>query len=272
LPKTPFVAADLCLLAAAGYFAWQAHSAGQVWGWKEMALAGAFVAFGGWLATVPYIRAYEAEFKLLEQRDLTDATAGLNKLDQLARQITAATSQWQDIQSTATKTSVQATGLVDRMQAEAKGFAEAIQRANDAEKNTLKIEAEKLRRGEADFLQVLIHLLDHTFALHQAGVRSGQPDLARELGGFRAACLDTVRRVGIVAHAAEAGHLFNPQAHQTPDGTEPEPGAPISAMVACGYTYQGAVLRRIVVVTSGRTATTTEPSGDASEPAPTLAD
>ena len=183
-----------------------------------------------------------------EQKNLMDAASGMQKLDQLARQISTATAQWQDIQATAVKTATQSAGLIDRIQTESKSVVDALQRTSDAEKQVMRLEIDKLRRGESEFVQALVVTLDHTYALYLAGVRSGQPELARELAGFRAACLDGVRRVGLVAHEAEPGQPFNPQFHQTPDGSEVEPGTPIGSVAACGYSLRGAAIRRIVVV------------------------
>ena len=39
----------------------------------------------------------------------------------------------------------------------------------------------------------------------------------------------------------------DPQMHQTPDGQAPATGSVIAATIACGYTYQGQPLRRILV-------------------------
>ncbi|HTI71769.1 MAG TPA: hypothetical protein VMF06_17470 [Candidatus Limnocylindria bacterium] len=247
LPKAPFIIADVLLVGFAGY-TWLSHRAATAADWKEMAVVGGLVAFGGWLCTVPFQRNHEAEMRQAEQKNLIDAASGLEKLDQLSRQIAGATGQWQDIQATATKTATQAGGLIERIQAEARTVIESLQRATDSEKQVQRLELDKLRRAEADSVQALVMILDHTYALYMAGVRSGQPGLARELGGFRAACLDAVRRIGLVALDAEPGQPFNPQIHQVAEGVEMAPGTPIGGVAACGYTLRGTPLRKIVVV------------------------
>lgn len=265
LPIAPFVIGDILILGLAGYL-WLYHRAATAIDWKEMAVTGGLVAFGAWLSTIPFIRNHEAEMQHQEQKNLMDAASGMQKVDQLARQISTATAQWQDIQATATKTAAQSSGLIDRIQAESKSVVDALQRTSDAEKQVMRLEIDKLRRGENEFVQALVVTLDHTYALYLAGVRSGQPELARELAGFRAACLDGVRRVGLVAHEAEPGQPFNPQMHQTPDGSEVEPGAIIGSVAACGYSLRGTPIRRIVVVPAAPPVTAMDIDPDAVQP------
>ena len=227
--KIPFLLGDIVIVGFASY-AWLSHRAATVWDWKEMAVVGGLFAFAGWLGTLPFRRDHDAAAQLQEQENLMSAAAGLKQLDQVARQITAATGQWQDVHATATKTAAQASTLIDRIQAESKTVIEGLHRATEAERQVMRLEIDKLRRGEGEFLQALVTTLDHTYALYQAGLRSRQTELAKELGGFRAACLDAVRRVGLVAHEAELGQPFNPQMHQAADGSEIAPGTPIAAM------------------------------------------
>ena len=94
-------------------------------------------------------------------------------------------------------------------------------------------------------------------------MRSGQPQLAQQLGQFRGACLDTVRRLGVVAHEARPGEDFDPKAHQTPDGQEPPAGAKVAGTLACGYTFQSQAVRRIMVaVAQPGTAAETVAAGE----------
>jgi hypothetical protein len=68
--------------------------------------------------------------------------------------------------------------IAERMTAEAKGFAEFMQKANDSEKAHLRLEVDKLRRAEAEWLQIMTHVFDHVYALYAAAAKSGQPNLA----------------------------------------------------------------------------------------------
>jgi molecular chaperone GrpE (heat shock protein) len=134
------------------------------------------------------------------------------------------------------------------MAAEVREFTEFMQKANDGEKATLRLEVEKLRRAEGDWLQVLVHLLDHVHALHTGATRSGQPRLIEQLTNFQNACRDTARRVGLVPFAAAAGEAFDAKRHQLVNGEEmPANGAVIGETLATGFTFQGRLVRPALV-------------------------
>ena len=230
--KWPFLLADLVLVGAAGWLAW---NAAPVWTWKEMVAVGGLLGLGSWVFIQPFLRDHEAAVMLWEQSNLASAAQQLGSLDAVAKQIAA----------------------------EARGFTEFLARSNDAEKGALRLEIEKLRRGEQEVVQVILHLLDHCHALFQAAVNSGQPQLIQQLGAYRAACLDAVRRIGLVALEARPGEPFDPQRHQAADGSEPAPGTPIRGTIAPGYNIQGSGLRRIVVVVEGQPVSEEPPGTDA---------
>jgi molecular chaperone GrpE (heat shock protein) len=172
----------------------------------------------------------------------------IQKLHAIAEQIRLATGQWQSVQEHSARTVSAAREIGERMGSEAKAFGEFMHKANDSEKATLRLEADKLRRGEKQWLQILVHLLDHVFALYQAGARSGQPNLEAQLGNFQEACRNLVRRVGLTPFEAETDELFDPERHELPEGQpEPPPEARISQTLASGYTFQGQLVRRSIV-------------------------
>jgi len=98
-----------------------------------------------------------------------------------------------------------------------------IQTGNDAQKRgtrrtlirvleaTLRLEVEKLRRVESEWLQVAVRMLDHVYALHQGACRSGQPHLIEQVGSFQNACRDAARRVGVTPFTANEGEPFDAQ-------------------------------------------------------------
>ena len=134
------------------------------------------------------------------------------------------------------------------MTSEVKSFTEFMQQANDKERATLRLEVEKLRRAEADWLQVLVHTLDHVFALHQGALRSGQPALAEQVGNFQNACRDVARRVGLTPFAAKEADPFDAQRHQlVEEGVTPPADAVVADTVAAGYTFQGRLIRPALV-------------------------
>lgn len=244
IAKWPFLLGDVLLVSFGGFLILQASWPLSRW---EIAAVAPCFAVGAVLAVLPFLREHRAAVKLWEQSNLVEASQQLDQLVTVANQISAATSHWQSVQETAAKTAGVAEETARRMAAEVKGFNEFFQKAEAQEKAALRLEIDKLRRGEGDSLQIIVHLLDHVHALFVAAARTGQPQLTQQLGQFRAACLDTVRRLGIVAHEAQPGEDFDPKTHQTPDGQEPVAGSKIAGTIACGYTYQGQPVRRILV-------------------------
>ena len=244
LVKWPFLLGDALLVGAAAFLI--STASWPLSRWEIAAVVPCFI-IGAWLAVLPFIREHNAAVKLWEQSNLAEAAQQLDQLVTIANQISAATTHWQSVQDSAAKTVASGDDLAKKMTAESRAFAEFLQRGDAQEKAAMRLEIDKLRRGEGESLQVVIHLLDHIYALLLAGVQSGQAPLAQQLGQFRGACLDTVRRLGVVAHEARPGEDFDPKAHQTPDGQEPGPDAKVAGTLACGYTFQGQAVRRILV-------------------------
>jgi molecular chaperone GrpE (heat shock protein) len=184
----------------------------------------------------------------MEARMLTEAVQPLKELEKVTGQITEATSRWQNAQAEADKTALAARGIADRMTAEAKGFMEFMQRVNDSEKAALRLEVEKLRRAEGDWLQVLVRTLDHIHAVHQGALLSGQPNLIEQLTQFQNACHDAARRVGLIPFVALPEDPFDRERHQVPEGAiKPNAGTAVAGTIAPGFTYQGRLLRPALV-------------------------
>jgi molecular chaperone GrpE (heat shock protein) len=243
--KWPFIAADLALLAVAYWIVGHyPHPVPVI----AMALAAGCVVVAAFLAVMPFRMHYQALVRFAESNELNDAVAQINKVDLAAEQIGAATAQWQGVQEQSARTVAAAREISERIIAEAKAFSEFMQKADAHEKATLRLEVEKLRRSEGQWLQLLVHLLDHVYALRQAGARSGQPNLEAQLSRFGEACYEVVRRVGLIPFDAASGDTFEPEKHQVVDGQpEPEPGAQVGQTLASGYTFQGQMVRRSLV-------------------------
>lgn len=234
----------------------------------SVALATLCVAFGAALAVVPFILEYRALAKMVEAGALTTVIEQIQKLETVASQISSATGSWQNVQDAADKTTLDAKAIAERIGAEAKAFKEFMQRINDSERATLRLEVEKLRRAEGDWLQVLVRMLDHVYALHNGALRSGQPNLIEQLGQFQNACREAARRVGLTPFLAVASEPFDAQRHQLVDGNgAPEPGALVAETVATGYTFQGRLLRQAIVrLTNGGVASTQPANSPVNEP------
>lgn len=249
LPKVVFYAGDVLLLVLAGFICWQGHRplpAGELW-----ALV-ACVTFGGALAVVPHILDHRATTRLVESDRLTRALERIQNLEQVSRQIQSATAAWQAVQDDAGKAMQIAREVTEQMTSEARAFQEFLKKANDSERNHLRLEAEKLRRAEGEWVHVLVRILDHVYALHQAGVRSGNPALVDQLGAFQRACREVARRVGLVPIVAAAGEPFDSAQHQPEkEDPAPSPEARAAETLASGYRYQGILIRKALVVLQG---------------------
>jgi len=245
LSKWPFYLGDALLLGAAYFIYFQSKLPMGPWQIFFVVLC---VAGGAWLAIMPFLFEYRVMAKLAEAQALTTVVSQMQNLETLAARISGATGQWQQTQEQADKTATLARELAERMSAEVKAFTEFMQRANDSEKATLRLEVEKSRRGENDWLQVLVRMLDHIFALHQGALRSGQPNLISQMANFQNACRDAARRVGLSSLVANDSEPFDAQRHQlTDEEAKPPANAVVAETVAAGYTFQGKLLRPVLV-------------------------
>ena len=241
--KLPFVIGDLLLVATAAYIAIFGAFLGQ---WQYVAIVSA-VAFGAWLMVWPYVLEFRAATQLAEASELDGVTAKIKDLDKVAASIARAVSEWQHLQQSATQTVTAAEHIAERMTSEARGFGEVMSKLHDSEKNHLRLEVEKLRRAEGDWLGIIVRMLDHVHALHQAGLRSGQRNIIDQLAQFQRACHDTARRIGLVPIVPERGVAFEPDAHQLPEGKKAETGARVEDVLAPGFSFQGQMIRLPVV-------------------------
>ena len=246
VPKWPFFLGNALLLGVAALVRYEGPARLDPF---SLSLIGACVAMGAFLSVLPFILEHRIQLRLAESESLTAAIARLQNLETIAQQISLATGQWQTVQEHANQAVAAATQIGERMTQEAKNFSEFMKSANDAEKSTLKLEVEKLRRAENDWLQAVVHMLDHTFALHQAAVRSGKTALVQQLAQFQNNLREGARRLGLNAITAEPGEPFNPQKHQAAEAEKPAEGTPVQGTVATGYTFRGKPLRPVLVAT-----------------------
>lgn len=245
MTKWPYYVADVVLAVLAIWIV--SHYPNPLPFWPATLMVGCVVA-AAVLGVWPHRMEYQTAVQFAEADGLADTVKEIRNLQTVAEQIRLATGQWQGVQEHSAKSVAAAREVSERITAEAQAFAEFMQKANDSEKATLRLEVEKLRRGEGQWLQVLVHLLDHIFALHQAGARSGQPNLEAQLARFQEACRDVVRRVGLTPFEAGPDEPFDAGKHQVPEGQpRPAPEARIALTLAAGYTFQGQMVRRSLV-------------------------
>lgn len=243
ISKLPFIVGDIALISVA---AWIALFGSALGGWQYIALIAA-VSLGAWLAAWPFVLEFRALSQLAQAAEVSSVTARIKDLDKVSSSIAAAVAEWHHMQQGATQTVTAVEHIAERMTTEARNFGEMLNRMNETEKSHLRLEVEKLRRAEGEWLGVLVRILDHVHALHQAGVRSGQRNVIEQLAHFQNACRDTARRLGLVPVLPEPGIPFDAAAHQVLDDNKPVEGALVSDVVAPGYTFQGQVIRLPIV-------------------------
>lgn len=263
VPKWPFFLGDAIMLG----LAWFVYTQSKL-PLPHFALGAicACVALGALLGVLPFILDYRHTLKLTETDAFTSTIAQIQNIESIATQISHATGHWQTVQEHSAKTVTAATAIGERMATEAKAFADFMQKANDAEKGTLRLEVDKLRRTENEWLQVVVRMLDHTFALHTAAARSGRPALIEQLTQFQNVLRDAARRVGLTPFTATVGETFDAARHQVSETEKPEPGATVRETIATGYTFQGKLVRPALVALA---TTQTEAATPAAEPAST---
>ncbi len=246
LAKWPFFLGDAVLLGVA-YFIYLLHGKGNM---TQLEFFFILVCglVGAGLAVAPFLLEYRAAVKMVETNAVVSTILHIQNLEEVARNITTATAQWQGVQEHSNGAINAAKQIGDKMAAEANNFAEFMKTANDAEKGTLRLEVEKLRRSEAEWLTLIVHLMDHTYALYRGGTRTGQAPLIEQLTRFQATCREAVRRVGLIPVVPAENEKFDPEFHQSPDSqADSMADARIKETIATGYTYQGRLIRPPVV-------------------------
>jgi len=247
VPKWPFFTVQLLLIAAGYVVAMQAPHAIRHW---EIFVA--CVAIGAVVSIIPFILDYFAMGKIIEINALGSVAEKIQNLDQFCAQISAATGRWAAVQEfvgeNAEKTATAARQIADKMGAELRDFSDFMKKRDDSEKAAMRLEVEKLRRGETEWLQTLVRILDHTFALHAAAIRANQPKVAEQIAQFQSACHSAVRRLGLNSFVAQPNEPFDAARHQLLDSKEkPADGAVILETLATGFTFQGKLIRPALV-------------------------
>ena len=241
----PFLLGDLLLLGLAVMIFRRASQPLAAWETISLFLC---VATGAWLSVIPFWLEFRAATRANEATTLENSLAKIQNLEQVAAQISSATAQWQNVREDSSKTVSVAHELAEKMAIEARAFTDFLQKANDTEKSHLRLEVEKFRRAEGDSLQIIVRMLDHVFALHQAALRSGQASIVEQISSFQNACRDTARRIGLLPFAPAKGEPFDSTRHQLADeNAKAEDGVVIGETLAAGYTFQGQLLLRALV-------------------------
>jgi molecular chaperone GrpE (heat shock protein) len=247
MPKWPFLLADLLLLALAGILLARSQQPLQL---GHALLLFACVALGAILSVIPFLKEHKTGAELAEGHHLKTTLAQIQDLEKIAQQIHGATAAWGKIEESNRALIVHANQVQEKMQLEARAFSEFLQRTNDQEKSRLRLEVDKMRRMEGQWVEVLVELFDHVFALHRGAVRSRQQNVIEQIGRYQKACYDVGRRVGLIPFVAEVGDPFQPERHQLleeKDAASAPPAARVVETLANGYSYQGQIIRKTLV-------------------------
>jgi molecular chaperone GrpE (heat shock protein) len=233
------------LLAVALFFSMQSKFPAELW---QMVVVFACVGSGAVLAIVPFLLEYRVIAKMAEAEALSSVVSQIKSIESIAAQISQATSQWQNIHEEAQRAGGMAKGLAEHMAAEARACTELMQKINDSEKTTLRLEVDKMHRAEQDWLQMSVRMMDHVYALHLGATRSGQPNLIAQVATFQNACREVARRVGLTPFIAEPAEPFDVKRHQLLEGQDTTgDGGTVAETLATGYTFQGRMLRPALV-------------------------
>lgn len=268
--KLPFLVTDLVFIGVALAIIYRGET--PIGGSQMLAIV-ACVALGAWACVTPFLRDHEVQARFAEADGLAETVAQISQLKLVAAQVQGATAQWQTFQENSGSAVEAMKKMAAQLNIDATNFAEALKQSSDAEKAALRLDVEKRKRAEGEWLKVLVALLDHVYALHQAGARSGQPAVVQQLTAFQGACRDVVRRVGLVAVEARPGDGFNPAIHRLPDDKQaPVAGTPITATLATGFSYQGQLVRPVLVNLADGAAPANDAIEDPQQPDPAGAD
>lgn len=246
--KWPFFLGDLLMLGLAWFFYYHAK---LPMNGPTLTACIACVAIGAVFGILPFLLDYRSEIRLAESASLTTAVDQIQNMDTVANRIAQATSQWQTVHEHANEAVTAARKVSDQMTAEMKSFVEFFEKAQASERQHLTLEVDKLKRAESDWLNVLVRILDHVYALHSAAARSGQPKVIDQLTHFQLAVRDVARRVGLIPFEAEVGAPFDAKKHQLPDNAEVPDDSRIGATLATGFTFRGQMIRPVLVELEG---------------------
>jgi molecular chaperone GrpE (heat shock protein) len=242
--KWPFLGGDLLLLGLCGFLYAQAK---QPLNGPTLAACVACVVVGAVLAVVPFLLDYRATVRLVESNNLANTVDQIRRLEDIGGAVEQATGKWQAAHQHASEAVQAARQVSEKMSDEMKSFVEFLEKANDSERQHLRLEVDKLKRAESDWLGVLVRILDHVFAIHAAARRADQPKVLDQLSQFQSACRDAARRVGLSPFEPTPGTPFDPQRHHLPTGGNARAGARVAETLAIGFTFRGQMIRPAMV-------------------------
>ncbi len=246
--KWPFVVGDLILVGVAGWIF--VGSDFQPVGWN-LAMIVACLGLGIFFSVLPFLAEFREESRRFDSVQFKSTLEQIQQLESIGELVSAATGQWEEVQNQCEGVVKTAGEVAERTKAETDRLVEITSKADTRERDHLRLEVEKHRRGEREWLEVLVGIMDHVFALHRAAVRSGQEKLIKQIEGFQGACSEICRRVGLSQYVVAAGEAFDPKLHKVLDGQEVPSSGVIAETLAPGFSFQGHPIRLPMVAVTG---------------------
>ncbi len=246
--KWPFVVGDLLLVGVAG---WIFVMSGYQPSGANLSIIVACIGLGIFFGVLPFLAEFREESRRFDGVQLKSTLEQIQQLESIGDLVAGATGQWQEIQEQCQSVVKTAGEIANRNQAETDRLIEITEKADTRERDHLRLEVEKHRRGEREWLEVLVGIMDHVFALHRAAVRSGQTKLIKQIEGFQGACSDICRRVGLGQYVVQPGEAFDEKVHKVLEGHAVPENALIEETLAPGFSFQGQPIRLPMVALSG---------------------
>jgi molecular chaperone GrpE (heat shock protein) len=238
--KWPFVVGDLVLVGVACWIFVVSNY--EPTGWN-LAMIIACLGLGIFFSVLPFLAEFREESRRFDANQFQSTLEQIRQLESVGDLVAAATDQWKGVQVDCDGVVKAASEVAARSQAETDRLIELTEKADTRERDHLRLEVEKQRRGEREWLEVSVGIMDHVFALHRAAVRSGQVKLIKQIEGFRAACADICRRVGLSQYVVDSGESFDPELHKAQEGQVIPENAVIEDTMAPGFSFQGHPIR-----------------------------
>ena len=115
-------------------------------------------AYGAYICITPWLVEFKAQTCHLENETIADAMAQLQRLEEVGARVQSATAAWQAAHDSAARVTQTAREIEEKIKTDMKDFMDFAERVNSEYKNHLRLEVEKLRRSEGDFIQVTARL------------------------------------------------------------------------------------------------------------------
>ncbi len=265
IPYIPFVIADLLLLGTAVVIVMMADRPMNAW---EISAVVVCVAAAASFMVYPFRKLIDFELRQAGSEKLHDAVQRIRTVESLAARIESVTSHWMEIEKKAEHSLDKSEDISREMIEEADSFREFIKNAQSEETQHLRLMVEKLRKAEKDWVHIIMAMMDHSIALRWAAEKSGNANLAAQIGNFHAQLIEITRQIGLLPFEPQPGDSFDSEIHQLMDSeSNASEGTSIKSVRSAGYRFRGVVLRRALVI-MGDTSKPENTGGSSSSKAP----